>query len=142
MHIAFITTVSAFASLLILVALFSVEKRRGGRFLPGVRHALDRGIATIAVSLGHVGHYVSRDVVRGTLHFLFHHTLNTLRAMTRSFERRINKLMHINYTIASAHRRPSESDTSLAEVARHKESNALSDTEKKARKEDAVGTRL
>jgi len=142
MHIAFITTLSAFGGMLLLIALFSVEQKRGRRFLSRIREWLDHQVAILSSVLGQVGRYISRDIVRGTVHFLFHHTLNALRAWTRWFERHLNNLMHLNYTMASAHRSSADSDTSLAEVARHKESNALSDEEKKARKEDSIGTRL
>jgi len=142
MHIAFLSTIISAGALAFLTALFSVEARRGERFLPRAREAFDRGVVWFFDLVQRGVCFLEKDIIRFSVHYIFHGVLRFFQEVLRVLDRHVGKLIHVNRSIATKERRQSDPSTQLGRIAEHKASVALSDEEKKEYKERSIGTRL
>lgn len=149
MYLVLLTVGVSAISTLALILLFTLEKRRGQRFFPRARAVLDRGVQALYRFFGHLSLMLGRDMVRHTVHYLFHRLLKTLRELFRKLEYRTDQLLRVNKELAKRALRQDESSderseaySRLKEVVDHKADVALTPKERRARKEKSIGTKL
>lgn len=136
----FIVTASIVAA---LVVLFYVERQRGARFGEGVRAAGDR--VAVRLFAWHTRTLASfrSNAVQQTFHYVVHLLLLSVSAAFRWVTTRFDDLIRVNRSLA---RRAATSsahvERHLVEMMAHKKHTALSETEKRRRKEQAIGGKL
>lgn len=146
MYFVLLTTGISAGTLLVFVLLFGIERRRGERFLPRFRTFLDRGVEALYHGFGRVSRLLGRDVVRHTIHYIFHRVLRLLRELFRHLERRTDALLRANKEVAKRSLLSEHTDdmpsSKLQEMVDHKADTALTPKEKRSRKEKSIGMRL
>lgn len=143
MHPAFISVIVSAGVFIALSILFRVETTHGHRFLPRARDIFDRGIEWMSAFIKASLSFIDRKVIRQSVHFILHQLLRIGLGGVRLVERRLDWLLRRNKAVArQVSRMPVEPETTLDKIAKHKETNALSDAEKRAHKERSVGTKL
>jgi hypothetical protein len=129
--------------LVLLMLLFRIERARGRRFFPRMRQRIDQGVESLYALLGRIAHFLGRDAVRHTIHYLFHRLLKGLLGLFRILEHKTDRLLRMNKEIAKrALRKESSTTSKLNEVVAHKADIALTPKEKRQRKEKSIGTKL
>ncbi len=121
-----------------LALLFSYEQKRGVRvgehlrargdfFVLKIEHALHRGLT-----------YIGSDLIPQLARYTIHAILKgTLRIVT-GVESSLRKSMRINRSLAKQSERESVTRNKLEEIAIHKAENALTEEEKRLRREQSL----
>ncbi len=121
-----------------LIVLFRYEEQKGARFADRARLRLDYFIVTVSVNFRNALRFVSKDFLQQTFHYLLHTILKYTILGINKMEQRIRKLMHVNKTIAKKAERESTTRSKLDEVALHKVATALTEEQKRVRKEKSI----
>ncbi len=121
-----------------LLILFHHEARRGVRFGETARVRADRWVHRSYQETARIIDYVNRNVVRQSVHYLFHTVLSYTVYGVRLSERLLFKLIHVNKSLARRAIGEREVRTKLDEVTLHKATTALTEDEKRAHKEKAL----
>lgn len=122
-------------SVLFLSMLFRYEKKRGERFLEHTRMRADVLVLKGVHYLHSALHYAGKDFFRQVMHYLLHSLLRSLLDFMVRTEKAVRNAMRINKTLAKRAERESVTRTKLEEVALHKVESALTEDEKRIRKE-------
>ncbi len=126
-----------------LVILFYIERRRGGRYAERIRAAGDRVALGLFAWHERTRASFQSNTVQQTFHYLLHIFLLSVSALFRWITTRFDDLIRVNRSLA---RRASTSgrevERHLVEMMAHKKHTALSDAEKRRRKEYAIGGKL
>jgi len=121
-----------------LSLLFRHEKKRGARFLPGVRSFLDDLVYRFEAFRLRCAEYIGGDIFRQVAHYIFHQTLTVVLNFLRRVETRVQSALRRNISFAHKLDGAKRERNKLDEIAEHKLSVALSDEEKKAHKEKSL----
>ena len=115
------------------------EKTRGSRYLAaGIRGALDNGIESLVATLAHTLTYVGKYIITLSWYYSLHAFLKLILQFLASVYHIVEKLLHHNRSKARRIRIERKQSSHLTEIADHKEKTALSDSEKKKRKDKAL----
>lgn len=125
-------------AVLILSGLFRFEEKRGRRFGEGVRRHADSAILRIAHVWKYIAQFFSGDFIQQVFHYIFHTFLRLALLFMRKCEQVLKTVMRVNKTLAKNAERESVTRTKLEEIALHKLSTALTDKEKKERKDKTL----
>ncbi len=122
----------------LLLFLFSVERRRGVRFLSGVRSHIDFTLLKIRhswnVGIRNWGRYFLRQVI----HYFFHTMLTgTIHGLT-ALEERLKTVARTNRALARKSERERSTLNKLEEVALHKLEVSLTEEEKRIRRQKSL----
>lgn len=121
-----------------LLVLFRYEERKGIRFADQARLRFDYVVVTVSVHCKNALRFVSKDFLQQTLHYMLHTVLKyTVHGINR-IEQGVRKMMHVNKTIAKKAERDSTTRSKLDEVALHKVATALTEEQKRVRKEKSL----
>ncbi|QQR64976.1 hypothetical protein IPH92_00110 [Candidatus Kaiserbacteria bacterium] len=118
-----------------LVLLFHVERKNGKRFGEHLRIRTDYIVLKATKYVHTALNYTGRDFVRQVAHYLFHTILRNVLEFTRSAEKGLRNMIRINKTLAKRAERESVTRTKLEEIAIHKVATALTEDEKRIRRE-------
>lgn len=129
-------------SVLVLALLFRIERGRAARLGEGARTRFDATAEKLFVTIGRAGKYLARDVFRQSLHYVVHILLRGVEHIMSYVLRIVDRLQHTNKTLARRAKEGKAERTKLDELTAHKEETSLSEDERKAHKEESVGTRL
>jgi hypothetical protein len=121
-----------------LMALFWYEERKGMRFADQARLRFDYVVVTVSVYCKNTLRFVSKDFLQQTFHYLLHTILKYSALGIGKIEQGIRKMMHVNKTIAKKAERESTTRSKLDEVALHKVATALTEEQKRVRKEKSL----
>jgi len=121
-----------------LLALLSYERRHGVRFLHTLRTKLDFFVLRSAYALHTLSKRLGGSLIRQIFHYLFHTCIGLIRALIRRFDRALRNVMHVNKTLAKTAARDSRNRSKLEEIALHKVASALSEEEKRIRKDKVL----
>lgn len=121
-----------------LVLLFSYEKKRRNRvcehvrahgdfFVLKIEHALHRGLT-----------YVGSDLIPQLARYTIHAVLRGILRIVTGMESSLRKSMRINRSLAKQSERESVTRNKLEEIAIHKAEHALTEEEKRLRKEQSL----
>lgn len=119
----------------LLTFIFQFEEKRGFRFAEHARKRADLLVLRTFHGMHQGLHSFGKNVVRQTLHFIFHTLLLVFLKGIKRCEKGLRSMILTNKTLARNIERESETLNKLEEVALHKVATALSDTEKKAHKD-------
>lgn len=122
-----------------LFVLFRYEQDRGVRVLHGVRERFDTAVVRLSALSASFSRFFGRRMIRQTIHYLFHKMLKALLQFIKRCEQFLKRILHTNKMIA--HKLEQDADrpkNKLDEIAEHKQSVALSETEKKKRKQKSL----
>lgn len=132
LQIVFLASVfSVFA----LALLFRIERKRGMRFGEHLRIRTDFIVLKATKCVHTALNYTGRDFIRQVIHYLFHTMLRSGLEFTKRAEKGLRNVMRINKTLAKRAERESVTRTKLEEVALHKVATALTEDEKRIRRE-------
>ena len=121
-----------------LLALFRYEEKRGFRIADRARLRFDYMVVTTSVACKNGLRFVSKDFLQQTFHYILHTILKyTILGITK-IEHGMRQMMHVNKTIAKKAERDSTTRSKLDEVALHKVATALTEEEKRVRKEKSL----
>lgn len=127
------------ASLVFLLSLlFRYEGKRGVRFAEHVRIHADVLVLKGTHYLHAALHYAGKDFFLQIMHYILHTMLRSLLDFMIHFEKTLRNAMRINKTLAKRAERESVTRTKLEEIALHKMENALTEDEKRIRKEKTL----
>lgn len=118
-----------------LFALFQFEARRGARVLARVRENFDELCVRTGRLSARVGRYVSRDIIRQTVLYLFHIILTLVLQLVRTLERYVHIVQRFTHAHAHRAREERRQRTIFDEIAEHKASVTLSETERRKKKQ-------
>lgn len=125
------------------MVLFRVEDRRGVRYGEDFRLQLDAFAKRFFIFLNTIIASYKSDITRQSVHYVLHIILLASRTSAHWIVSRFDSLIRINRSFAHRAAVTSrEAEKHLIEMLAHKKNTALSDTEKRKRKSDAVGMRL
>lgn len=122
-------------SIFLLSILFHAEKKRGRRFLEPVRLMFDQVVARVGAVSDRLFEHMTGDVVRQILHFLLHTVLMVIFNFLKQCEAYVENLLRSNRILAGKVKRERSTRNKLDEIADHKVSVALTEEEKRIRKE-------
>lgn len=122
-------------SVLFFAVLFRIEGKRGMRFGEHLRIRADFIILKATKYLHTALNYTGRDFIRQVVHYLFHTILRSVLEFTKRAEKGLRNMMRINKTLAKRAERESTTRTKLEEIALHKVETALTEDEKRVRRE-------
>lgn len=122
----------------LLASLFQYEEKRGVRFAEHFRKRADLMTLRIIHGMHRGAQSFGRNVVRQTVHFIFHTLLLVFLKGIKKFEKALRTMILTNKTLARNAERDSVTLNKLEEVALHKISTALSEDEKKAHKDKTL----
>lgn len=129
--------------LMLLAFLYRIEESRGRRFFPRMRSGFDQFVVWLYTGLSHVSKMLGRDTIRHTIHFVFHQGLKMLRNIFRLLERKTDQLLRANKELAKRTlTQEGGVRTKLEEMGHHKLDTALTQRERRVRKEKSIGTKL
>ncbi len=122
--------------LCVLTILFRVEEARGSRLLlSGLRTQLDRLVLTVELLCMRVTHFVNARVIRVTFHYIVHSVLGYLIALLHRVQGRLARLQVKNRYLVKAVKKTHSVESHLEKLASFKEETALSEKEKRKRRE-------
>lgn len=124
-------------SLALWVLLLMVEARTGVRKLHGIRSTLDRAVTAVTLRMSARMPQLNRYYFRQNFHYAVHVTLSALLWFVTYVEKGIKRIVRLNRSRARIVREP-KTDSHLGKVLAHKETVALSEDEKTARKDAAL----
>lgn len=119
------------------IALLAYERARSVRHLRVIRTALDQLVVGGGDSLAQHIPRINRHFVRQLFHYLIHLIVALLLLMVRKAEAGLRAVSRINRRKAVKNLSVGV-DTHLREIAAHKEEVALTEKQKKARKDAAL----
>ncbi len=122
-------------SVLFLSILFRIEEKRSKRFGEHLRIRTDFVVLKATKYLHTALNYTGRDFIRQVAHYLFHTILRSVLEFTKRAEKGLRNVMRINKTLAKRAERESTTRTKLEEIALHKVETALTEDEKRIRRE-------
>ena len=132
LQIVFLASVfSVFA----LAVLFRIERKRGKRFGEYLRIRTDFFVLKATKYVHTALNYTGRDFIRQVIHYLFHTVLRSVLEFTKRAEKGLRNVIRINKTLAKRAEQESVTRTKLEEVALHKVATALTEDEKRIRRE-------
>lgn len=135
MLIPVLSVVLSLGVVLFCVFLFRYEERQGERLLKNLRLHLDFYVLKIEHAFRRFFQYLSMDLLRQVLHYLFHTVLGAVLHMLKRYEKRVQELQRSNRMHARKSRIERTTRNKLDEIAEHKIAVALTDEEKLHRKE-------
>lgn len=138
--IAFGTSLFLFVSWSFLTGRERVAGRR--LFLARFRGWLDAVAARVERSVALVADYIGRRVIKFTWYYSLHSFFRGLRALLERLYYYVEHRMRLHHHQARAARSANNSPSTsshLSEMAEHKQATALTEAEKKKRKEDSLG---
>lgn len=118
-----------------LALLFRIEGKRGRRFGEHLRIRTDFIVLKATKYVHSALNYTGRDFIRQVAHYLFHTILRSVLEFTKRAEKGLRNVMRINKTLAKRAERESTTRTKLEEIALHKVETALTEDEKRVRRE-------
>lgn len=124
-------------SLALWVLLLRVEAHSGTRRFLRVRSALDRAVTALTARMSARMPQLNRHYFRQNFHYCVHVTLSALLWFVTRAEKGIKRIVRLNRSRARIVREP-KTDSHLGKVLAHKETMALSEDEKTARKDAAL----
>ena len=127
--------------LFIVVAVLTSYERRAGRRLiaPGFRGWLDRRTAEFEDLFVRTFDYLSRRIITFTWYYSLHSFFRGLRALLERMYLYVEHRMHLHHRRAWTARKGHPSGSGrLGEIAEHKQSTALSEEEKRQRRERSL----
>lgn len=124
--------------LALCIFLFRYEQSRGARFLSNVRAHIDFHLLKIRHSWNIGVRYWGRYFVRQVIHYIFHTFLTGLIKGLRVLEERLKLVVRSNRALARKSETERTSMNILEEVALHKLEVALSEEEKKRKKQESL----
>ncbi len=122
----------------VLALLFRYEARAGHRILESARIHLDFVVLKTFHGVDTLTRYIGRDLIRQILHYTFHTLLRLFLLGIKKSEHALRKIMQVNRTLAKNAEKESTSRSRLEEIALHKVASALTENEKKKRKEKTL----
>ncbi|NCN52458.1 hypothetical protein GW943_01475 [Candidatus Parcubacteria bacterium] len=129
-------------SVALFAVLFRMERRRGQRFFEEARTQLDQRVFQMFAYITRISRYLGRDVIRQSIHYAVHVILRVFQSFISFVLTHANRLERTNKALAQRAKQFGEPRTKLDELEAHKEEVALSEDERKAHKEESIGTRL
>ncbi len=135
MTLAFAIVVWALTAL--WIALLVVERVSGHRYLVRIRAPLDSVFEKALSAIGAQVPTVNKSFFRQLFHYSVHRALSRLLRLIEWASEGIRSIVHFNRKKAKVVTAPNP-DSHLQKIAVHKEENALTDKEKKARKRAAL----
>ena len=119
--------------------LSAQEAHRGSRFFAtGIRRALDHAIESLIAWCTRKLTYVGKYIITLSWYYSMHAFLKLILQFLASVYYIVEKLLHHNRSKARRIRIERKQSSHLTEIADHKEKTALSDSEKKKRKDKAL----
>lgn len=135
--------IASFAFLGVVLVVFHVEHQRGIRFLEKTRAAGDRAALRLFVWHERTLATFRSNAVQQTIHYILHLALLAVSSIFRWITTRFDELIRVNRSLARRTAQSSrEVERHLVEMMAHKKQTALSELEKRRRKEQAIGGRL
>lgn len=141
-----------------IVALFVFEAKRGVRVFESGRSTLDRYASYVYARTGAVQRSWRRETFRQTFHYFLHLALSFFSILFQWVSKQFDRLIRVNKMISrkSTGKKvkavvEQKIDTPVAtkeqtghfvEIMKHKKRTALSDIEKKRKKEESIGMKL
>lgn len=122
-------------SVLAFALLFRVERIRGKRFGEHLRIRADFVVLKATKYVHTALNYTGRDFIRQVVHYFFHTILHSVLEFTKRAEKGLRNVIRINKTLAKRAERESVTRTKLEEIALHKVATALTEDEKRIRRE-------
>ncbi len=122
-------------AVLFCVFLFRTEERRGERLFKSVRLHLDFYVLKLEHGIRHFFQYLSMDLLRQVLHYIFHTVLGAMLHLLKRYEKRVQDLQRSNRMHARKSHTERTTRNKLDLIAEHKIAVALTDEEKQHRKD-------
>ncbi len=119
----------------LLVLFFAYEMREGVRFGKNIRLHFDFYVLKASHFIRHFIRLISADLLRQIMHYTFHTLLGAILFALKYGERRIHDIQRANRQRARTSRVERTTRNKLDEIAEHKIAVALSEEEKRHRKE-------
>ncbi len=138
MPLQYVLFATSFFVLVVLVVLFNREKKRGDRFLGGVRSHVDFWILKLKHTLFVQFRPWSQYVIRQIMQYLFHTFLRGIIRSLSSLEERLKFVLRTNKTLAKKTEAERTVRNKLDEIALHKLEVALSEKEKRIRRKNSL----
>ncbi len=138
MHFVVVGLITSTILLVLAILLFRFETRRGVRIGERIRQHLDFAVLKVMQAIRHVSWFLGRDFIRQIFHYLFHSALRLILNFVRRCEQGLKNAMRVNKTLAKNAERENLTRSKLEEVALHKVASALSEEEKKVRKDKTL----
>ena len=124
--------------LVLLIALFYLESRRGGRLvLVGTRSWLDRAVVGVEQWWLAASGVFGAGMVRVLFHYVVHTILSVFAGIFDGIHRGVTRLQQRNRQVAKAIQDEARA-SHLDSIAEHKRTNALTEQEKAAIKERSL----
>jgi len=132
-------TGSCLVAFIAYAILSGQEAHRGSRFFAaGIRDALDHAIESLVALCARKLTYVGKYIITLSWYYSLHAFLKLILQFLASIYHIVEKLLHHNRSKARRIRIERKQSSHLTEIADHKEKTALSDSEKKKRKDKAL----
>lgn len=122
----------------VLSLLFGYEGRRGRRFFERGRTHVDFFTLKVVHFFNRITTFLRSDFWRQIIHYGFHSLLRFVLGGVKKSEKSLRTVMRANKTLAKNAQRESATRTKLEEVALHKLSTALTEKEKKERRDKTL----
>jgi hypothetical protein len=117
--------------LLLLMVLYTIEDKKGGRIvLKGVRAALDALFLTILAWLTRLTKVFTHGFMRILLHYSLHRLLSRILHTLQVLEKKVENLVRHNRRVAKTIKEGTKEKTHLQAIAEHKEEVSLSDAQR------------
>lgn len=126
--------VSGFCVLLFAL-LFRYEKKRGVRFGEHVRMQADVYVLRSTRAVHTYVRHTVRDLMRQLVHYMLHSILRSTLDGIKRMETWLRTVMRMNKALAKRAERESATRTKLEEVALHKATYALTEDEKRIKRQ-------
>lgn len=117
--------------------VFAVERARKRRFFPRLRGFADRSVTNSVRTFSERTPQVNRTFFRQFFHYLVHRFLSRIIKVLKGIEKGMTAVVRLNRKKATE-RVPHSTGTHLQKIAEHKEEVALTEKEKKTRKDAAL----
>ena len=121
-----------------LTLLFRHETNRGARFFPRLRETFDTTTTRAEDFFSKLSRYIGRDMLRQTIHYIFHSVLTVVLLLLERFETHVLTALRRNKSLAHRVGNLKRTRNKLDEVAEHKLEVALSESEKKKHKKEML----
>jgi hypothetical protein len=121
--------------LFVFLLLLRYESRRGVRFLNKLRSRIDFFLIKTTYQIHSFTRRIWKDYLQQIFHYSFHTLLRKLLALVQKSEDSIRTAMRVNKSLAKNAERESATLSKLDEVALHKATMALTEDEKRIRKD-------
>ncbi len=137
-----LTPVLGFTLSLITVCAFELlfrhEERAGFRYFKNARLHLDYYLLKVGHGISNFVRFISMDLLRQMMHYLFHTVLGVILYVLKRYEKRIQDVQKANRMHARKSRAERTTRNKLDEIAEHKIASALTEEEKRDRREQTL----